>query len=314
MQLRKKEFSMRKKCQAISMIAITMIAFIGVFAVTLFLTGCPQPDTGSTDGDDRVAMVWVPGGSFQMGTASGGDNDERPVHTVTLGGFYMAKYPVTQDEYQTVMGSNPSFFNASPASGETQGKRPVEMVSWYDAIVFCNKLSMAEGLSPVYRISGSTNPADWGAVPTGYNATWDAAVIVSGASGYRLPTEAQWEYAAKGGNGSPGNYTYSGSDNVDDVAWYYSNSDNRTHEVGKKGANGLGLYDMSGNMWEWCWDWYGDYSSGVQTDPTGAASGVVRVRRGGGWYNSAEDIHSTFRGNSNPSGRVERIGFRLLRP
>jgi uncharacterized repeat protein (TIGR02543 family) len=264
-----------------------------------------------------IDMIYVPGGSFDMGKDLGtaATGDDTPVHTVTLSGFYMGKYPVTQAQYQAVMGSNPSSFNSNPASGETQGNRPVESVSWYDAIVFCNKLSMAEGLNPAYSISGSANPSDWGAVPNwGYDTAWDAAVIVSGANGYRLRTEAQWEYAAKGGNGSPGNYTYAGSDNADAVAWYSSNSGSMTHEVGKKAANGLGLYDMSGNVWEWCWDWWGSYSSGAQTDPTGAVSGADRVVRGGGWHSSAENVRSAVRAVSYPLNRFISDGFRLVRP
>jgi len=264
-----------------------------------------------------IEMVYVPGGSFQMGNpdTSAGNNDERPVHTVTLSGFYMGKYQVTQAQYQAVMGSNPSYFNSNPASGEVQGKRPVDMVSWYDAIVFCNKLSIAEGLSPAYRISGSTNPSDWGTVPTSSNSTWNAVAIVAGSNGYRLPTEAQWEYAAKGGNGSPGNYTYSGSNTVGDVAWYTSNSNSMTHEVGKKQPNGLGIYDMSGNVWERCWDWYGSYTSGAQTDPIGPSSGDYRVERGGAWAYDASRVHSTCRGGTDrPGDRHNNDSLRLVRP
>jgi len=259
-----------------------------------------------------VEMIQIPGGSFQMGGNS--NSNEQPVHTVTLSGFYMGKYEVTQEQWTTVMGSNPSSFTSSPATGEVQNKRPVEYVSWYDTLVFCNKLSMREGLSPAYRISGSTDPANWGTVPTSSNSTWNAVLIVADSTGYRLPTEAQWEYAARGGNGSPGNYTYSGSNTVGEVAWYESNSGSKTHEVGKKSPNGLGLYDMSGNVWEWCWDWYGSYSSGAQTDPMGVSSGSGRVRRGGSWGDSAEDIRSTYRGSYGPYGRINSFGFRLVRP
>jgi formylglycine-generating enzyme required for sulfatase activity len=255
-----------------------------------------------------IEMVYVPGGSFQMGSTSGGDSDERPVHTVTLTGFYIGKYEVTQGQYQAVMGNN-------PASGRGVGANyPVYYVSWYDALVFCNKLSIAEGLTPAYRINNSTDPFVWGTVPTSSNSTWNAAEVVSGATGYRLPTEAQWEYAAKGGNGSPGNYTYSGSNTVGDVAWYSGNSGSTTHTVGTKAANGLGIYDMSGNVWEWCWDWYGSYSSTAQTDPVGASSGSYRVRRGGYWGDSAEFVRSAYRNGHNPSNRNYGNGFRLVRP
>jgi len=260
-----------------------------------------------------IVMVQIPGGSFQMGQ----EGVATPVHNVTLtSGFYMGKYEVTQEQWEAVMGNNPSYFSSNPASGEVQSKRPVEKVSWYDAIVFCNRLSMREGLSPAYRINGSTDPSEWGSVPTSNNSTWDAVQIVSGSTGYRLPTEAQWEYAAKGGNGSPGNYTYSGSNTIDNVAWYPSNSNNKTHEVGKKAPNGLGLYDMSGNVYEWCWDWYESYSSNApQTDPQGASSGSYRVTRGGSWYYSAEYARSTYRNLVNyPYSRGNVIGFRVVCP
>jgi formylglycine-generating enzyme required for sulfatase activity len=276
-----------------------------------------------------VEMVQVEGGSFQMGKDLGtaATGDETPVHTVTLSSFSIGKYLVTQEQYQAVMGSNPSYFHGGsgrePADGEVQGKRPVEMVSWYDTIVFCNKLSVKEGLSPVYSISGSTDPSTWDNVPTGNDATWNAVIIVAGSNGYRLPTEAQWEYAAKGGNPNATDwtgYTYSGSDMVDDVAWYDENSDNISHEVGKKTANHLGLYDMSGNVWEWCWDWLGNYSSEAQNDPAGVVSGSQRVLRGGTCYGPDDDVRSTNRGYYVPYGKYYNFskgdisfGFRLVR-
>jgi len=254
-------------------------------------------------------MVRIQGGTFQMGS-NNGNNDEKPVHQVTLSGFYMGKTEVTQKEYQAIMGTNPSNFKGD--------NLPVERVSWYDALVFCNKLSMAEGLSPAYSINNSTDPSNWGAVPTSSNSTWNEVVIVSRSNGYRLPTEAQWEYAARGGNGSPGNYTYSGSNNAGDVAWYKGNSWNSTHAVGTKRPNALGLYDMSGNVWEWCWDWYRAYSGTVQTDPEGAVAGTTRVARGGSWGLDTASARSVSRSSSYPSRRYINSGygsgFRLMRP
>ena len=241
-------------------------------------------------GGGSYPMVRVPGGSFQMGNpdTSVGWDGERPVHTVTVSTFSIGKYEVTQGLYESVMGANPSEF-----SGDNL---PVENVTWYDAVRFCNKLSEREGLRPVYTISDTTVTADWSK------------------NGYRLPTEAQWEYAAKGGKGSPGNYTYSGSNNVDEVAWYSDNSGSTTHTVGTTKPNGLGIYDMSGNVWEWCWDWADEYSSGAQTDPEGASSGSYRVLRGGSWGNSAQSVRSAYRGINAPTNRHSYLGFRLLRP
>jgi formylglycine-generating enzyme required for sulfatase activity len=179
------------------------------------------------------------------------------------------------------------------------------------------------GFTPAYRINNSTDPSAWGSTPTLSNSTWNAVTIVEGSTGYRLPTEAQWEYAAKGGNplaaGGLG-YTYSGSDTIENVAWYSGNNNTNgnpwaSKPVGTKAPNGLGLYDMSGNVLEWCWDWYGDYTSTDKTDPTGASSGSFRVGRGGNWNFSAESVRSAYRyGYANPYLRAYNVGFRLARP
>jgi formylglycine-generating enzyme required for sulfatase activity len=236
-------------------------------------------------------MVLVEGGTFQMGS-TGGDSDERPVHTVTVGSFYRGRTEVTQKEWMEVMGNNPSNFRGD--------NLPVEMVSWNDAIEYCNRLSLKEGLTPAYRGSGNNITCDFNA------------------SGYRLPTEAEWEYAAKGGNKDYISYEYSGSNSVDVVAWYNGNSGNTTHPVGTKRPNSLGLYDMNGNVWEWCWDWYGGYSGGSQTDPAGpsgpTSSGTYRVLRGGSWGSAAAYVRSAFRNYDTPSSRSNYIGFRLVRP
>jgi len=292
-----------EKWQFIKRTAIVALTVIIVFS----MVAC---DDKANDGGKVVTVVEVqiPGGSFEMG--SGSNESEKPVHTVTLSSFYMGKYEVTQEQWEAVMGSNPSFF----AFNKVQSL-PVERVNWYDALVFCNKLSMREGLSPAYRISGSTDPAKWGSVPTtNDNSTWDAVEIVAGSTGYRLPTEAQWEYAARGGNGSPGNYTYSGSDTINYVAWYEGNCVS-TRKVGEKAPNGLGLYDMTGNVWEWCWNGYGKYPREAQTDPEGwVVYGSYRVLRGGSWDYPAERARSTYRYSSVPYDRSPYIGFRLVRP
>jgi len=266
-----------------------------------------------------VEMIWIPAGTFLMGeNGNGSENNVTPVHQVTLTqGFYMGKYQVTQEQYIAVIGSNPSSFHGGsgrePAAGEVQSRRPVEQVSWYDALVFCNKLSMMEGLTPAYRINNSTDPAVWGTVPTSSNATWDAVTIVSGSTGYRLPTEAQWEYAAKGGNLSQ-KYIYSGSNDANEVAWYSSNSGSKTHEAGLKKPNELGLYDMSGNVGEWCWGRYSSYTADTKTDPMDYYDSVVQVYRGGEYLASADRVRSAYRDRWLVYSVYYYVGFRVVRP
>jgi uncharacterized repeat protein (TIGR02543 family) len=271
-----------------------------------------------------VDMVWIPAGTFMMGSPEDepGRFDDETQHQVTLTqGFYMGKYPVTQAQYEAVMGTNPG--------GDNPANRPVDAVSWYDAIVFCNKLSLQEDLSPAYRINGSTDPAAWGSVPTSDNATWDAVEIVTGSTGYRLPTEAQWEYACRAGTAtafnwgtdyideSKANYNASHVDANNTVAGTYSE---RTTEVGSYAPNIWGLYDMHGNVLEWCWDWWTD-DLGSETDPTGAVSGSFRVLRGGSFCSSSQFLRSGFRSiilyseyPAHPSYQKYTIGFRLSRP
>jgi uncharacterized repeat protein (TIGR02543 family) len=270
------------------------------------------------------AMVSVSVGTFTMGspiTEPGCNGDEQPQHSVTLSAFSIGKYQVTQELYEAVMGDNPSYFTTAngepPDLGEIDGKRPVEQVRWYDAIVFCNRLSMLEGLSPAYQISGSTDPGDWGAVPTGSDATWDAVEMVSGSNGYRLPTEAQWEYACRAGtttafsNGEDDWNTVS-----TDIGWYDGNSNSKTHEVGKKAANAWGLCDMHGNVFEWCWDWYdaGYYASSPSSNPAGPGTGAYRVIRGGSWCFDGRALRSADRYDVTPDFGFNDNGFRVARP
>ena len=221
-------------------------------------------------------MLPVEGGTFNMGATSeqgsDADDDEKPTHSVTLSSFYMGETEVTQALWQAVMGSNPSCFSGS--------NLPVEAVSWNDCQTFITKLNQ------------------------------QCASQLNGRQ-FLLPTEAQWEYAARGGKQSQG-YKYSGSNTLGDVAWYADNSGSTTHAVGTKTPNELGLYDMSGNVWEWCSDWYGSYGSSAQTDPTGPATGSNRVNRGGGWNDYARGCRVSNRINyGNPDHTVNILGLRL---
>ncbi|MBO4858040.1 MAG: SUMF1/EgtB/PvdO family nonheme iron enzyme, partial [Treponema sp.] len=257
-------------------------------------------------------FVFVEGGTFSMGSTSG-DSDEKPVHNVTLSSFYICDHELTQGEYVTVIGTNPSNFKSSPASEEVQENRPVEYVSWFDTIYFCNKYSESVGLTPCYKVNGNANVTSWSYTPHNGNSISGTITCDMTANGYRLPTEAEWEYAAKGGNQSNG-YTYSGSNNIDSVAWYTSNSNSKTHEVKKKSANELGLFDMNGNVWEWCWDCYtSSYSNESVTDPCGNSSGSIRVLRGGSWGGLATGCRSAVRLNNDPYYRNSSYGFRLVR-
>lgn len=254
-------------------------------------------------------FVFVPGGTFTMGDTRGeGDSNELPTHSVTLNSFYMGTYEVTQAEYSQYMQPGSSW-TSNYGHGDDY---PAYYVSWYAIIKYCNLRSMAEGFTPVYSISGSTNPANWGSVPTSDNSTWNAAICNWNANGYRLPTEAEWEYAARGATNTP-DYLYSGSDDINAVAWYSGNSGYTSHPVGTKAPNGLGLYDMSGNLYEWCWDWYSSYSSSPSNNPTGPASGSYRVKRGGSWSSSASYCRVAYRYTAYPNSSVGDIGFRLCR-
>ena len=172
------------------------------------------------------------------------------------------------------------------------------------------KLSLKENLTPCYSVSGVTDweNLDYSSIPTEKDTNWDALTYNKEADGYRLPTEAEWEWLARGGE----NYTYAGSNTVDDVAWYTTNTnDTGSREVKTKQANGYGLYDMSGNVWEWCYDWYGTVSS--TTADTGASSGSFRVLRGGSWCGSGGDCQVSSRSYDFPSIRNDYCGFRVVR-
>ena len=309
-------------------VAINRPGIAGVSRTVVVFVQDPLPP-------DPARFVRVQGGTFLMGSNPGGN--ETPMRNVTLSPFYMSRFQVTQGEWYDVMGTRPSFFNGNnamntstwqsmPTTPELNWRNlPVEQVSWYDAIVFANRLSVARGLSPTYEMpnvwpnptSWSSDPATWGTVPTDWDdplgTRWDQVRIVPGSTGYRLPTEAQREFAAMGGSESR-NYEFSGGNNLNEVAWHSGNSGSRTHPVGTRTANELGLYDMSGNVWEWVWDWFGTYPSVAETDPVGASSGSARVARGGGWGYSDWNLRPVFRFNGIPVFRWNNNGVRLVRP
>jgi formylglycine-generating enzyme required for sulfatase activity len=272
-----------------------------------------------------IEMVSVGGGTFRMGNPGNSrrrDSStldiEWPRHNVTLNGFSIGKFEVTQDQYFEVTGTKPSSHMKSPDSDDPDGwkKLPVESITWYDTLVFCNKLSIKEKLKPVYSIDGSVNPDDWGDPPTRRSTVWDSVVMDIHADGYRLPTEAEWEYAARGGAESKG-FNYAGSNTPAHVAWFSVIVNGMPvgtiHEVGKKQPNELGLFDMSGNVMEWCWDWLDNYSADPQNNPVGPSKGLYRVIRGGGW--SIRDTYSrlSYRHNNQAHYFGINLGFRVAR-
>jgi sulfatase modifying factor 1 len=232
-----------------------------------------------------VELVDIPAGVFSMGSDEYAS--EKPVHEVRISAFRCMKFPVTRRLYQDVMGKDPG----RPA-GEADD-RPVNQVSWYDAIEFCNRLSEREGLTPAYRRDGD-------------NVSWDTAT-----DGYRLLTEAEWEYACRAGTRT--RYSFGdGEGKLGEYAWYSKNSGNAPHPVGTRQPNPWGLHDMHGNVWEWCWDWYGSYRSEPQVDPMGPPAGNGRVLRGGSFF-WAGDLRSSLRVWGGPEGGVQFFGFRCAR-
>ena len=260
----------------------------------------------------NIELVEVSGGRFEMGCSSEQSDcydDEKPVHTVELDGFYMSKYEVTFYQYDKFCEATGR--RKPKDQGWGRSNRPVINVNWYDAVEFCNWLSEQVGLTPCYRIY--KNKED----PNSKSEYDDLKWLVScdwSADGFRLPTEAEWEYAARGGPKSRG-YKYAGSNNVDSVAWYSGNSGAKPHPVGQKHPNELGLYDMSGNVWEWCWDWYDSdyYSKSLRNNPSGPEGGSHRVRRGGSWFDFARYVRVAYRGYNASSYSSSYLGFRLLR-
>jgi formylglycine-generating enzyme required for sulfatase activity len=247
---------------------MTRILLILIFTSLISIFGCKK-DNDSDEDEKKVPefeMVFVEGGIFMMG--SDHYNFEEPIHEVTLSSFNIAKYQVTQKEWKSIMGDNPSSYKGD--------NLPIHKVSWYEVNEFISRLNQATGKN------------------------------------YRLPTEAEWEYAAGGGNKGSG-FTYSGSNNFDKVAWHGMNSNFEPHPVGSKTANELGIYDMSGNVWEWCNDWFEFYSSTPQTDPLGPMSGTYKVIRGGHWGSIDSYCRVKMRMRCEPERTLKSLcGFRLV--
>jgi len=244
-------------------------------------------------------IIYVASGSFQMGSNSG-DSDERPIHTVTLDAFYIDKYEVTNAKYA-------AYLNAALAAGQIQATSSTVTKDGHELLDLDDSYCQISYRSGAFTIdSGKEN------YPV-IEVTWYGAKAYAEFYGERLPTEAEWEYAARGGNLSQG-YTYSGSNNVGDVAWYSSNAGGSTHTVGTKQANELGIYDMSGNVWEWCNDWYdsGYYSSSPTNNPQGPSSGTTRVLRGGSWLYNTGNCRVAVRSRNDPNDSNYTIGFRVV--
>jgi serine/threonine-protein kinase PpkA len=233
-----------------------------------------------------MKLVNIPGGTFMMGSDKGG-GDEKPAHAVTVSVFQMSETEITQTQYQELMKSNPAFFKVS-------GSNPVERVSWFDAIAFCNRLSEKAKLDPCYDLK--TGTCDFFK------------------NGFRLPTEAEWEYACRAETGTDYS-TGEGPNALNRAGWYVDNSGEKSHPVGQKTANAWGLLDMHGNVWEWCQDWYAkDYYGGsTKQNVTGPASGSERVLRGGSWIDNTGACKASKRRSYNPNKNYSDIGFRVAR-
>ncbi|MFC4102573.1 formylglycine-generating enzyme family protein [Paenibacillus xanthanilyticus] len=298
--------------QILLVLAATTIVASACSSSKAAQTPVPPPQTEQTHVEPTSkalvkadSMVLVEGGAFKHAKS------EHYGKATKIASFYIGKYEVTQQEWTAVMGGNPSAFKGDDL--------PVEMVSWYDVVEYCNKRSLQEGLQPYYQIDKTkTDPNN----KSEHDVLKWTVTIQADANGYRLPTEAEWAYAAGGGQLSK-SYTYSGGNHVDEVAWYWRNAGDkylsgdwswpiiesnhgRTHAVGGKKPNELGLYDMSGNVREWCWDWYAETGAS-------ASDGSRRVNKGGGWIGDVKSSELAYRGKFEANGFGPDQGFRVSR-
>lgn len=270
-------------------------------------------------GDVTFKMKFVEGGKFKMGAQnvdnskdnydSEADLNEAPVHDVTVNKFYMGEVEITQKLWREVMKDNTNGIVLEPSEDDGLNK-PVTNISWFELVVFCNRLSLKVGEEPVYSLYGSTDIDTWGKCTDNMDA-WNNIKMNTKAKGFRMPTEAEWEFAARGGK-NPSGFKYSGGNSIGKVAWYAENSDNVMHNVSTKAYNELWLYDMSGNVWEWCWDAYGDYKSNGVSNPTGAETGSAHVARGGCFNSNSASCRVTVRGYSEANLKTSICGGRLV--
>ena len=336
------------------------IAFLGIAVLSLAImfcfTGCGEDDSGGGPGSSvTIDMVQIPPAgtpapfTFVMGSpdteADRNKLRESPQRTVTLTkGFRMGKYMVTQFQYKSVMSFNPSEYQGSlpVLDGVNTDNLPVERVSWYDAVDFCNVLSTLDGLVPAYDIDKNTvDPNNMSSAAGDPKYT---VKLLSGTNGYRIPTEAQWEYACRAGTTTPfstgenitlAQANYNGTPYIPDPSGQIiGTSLGRPSEVGSYAANPWGVYDMHGNLYEWCWDWIyddssgqggpdpegyqnyysTDYGPGNLTDPTGLDHGYRKVERGGSWNHWASRIRSAWRERARPERKEPDLGFRVVLP
>jgi formylglycine-generating enzyme required for sulfatase activity len=320
------EVRMKKVVTALVSVALG----VSVFACQSVSSSTPSSlKSVQTEGADETSpyigtLKYVPVGAFQR--------DENPADvSVITKPFHLSQYDITRAQFLSVMGTDPSLLINSTGTSD-----PAQQVNWYQAIAFCNKLSLKEGLSPVYTVPGvDFSKLSFTSIPVSNDSTWDSVSFDANANGYRLPTETEWMWAALGASKDalPGDVVqgvnrggylkgYSGStephgaqSNVNNYAWTASvePAPTRTNPVGKLLPNELGLYDQSGNVFQWCWDWYAAYPSGTLVDYTGPASGSFRIDRGGGWANDATGCTVAIRYYGNPPLQGNNFGFRVAR-
>jgi sulfatase modifying factor 1 len=277
-------------------VAVSVLGFLALLGAAAGLAASGEPiavlERVEPSGvSPLVDLVEIPGGSFRMGSPESEEGRfvaERPAHDIRISPFACMRFPVTRCLYAEIMGKDPG------RPKRTAADLPVSNVAWFDAVAFCNRLSEREGLVPCYQVEGE-------------QILWDRV-----AGGYRLLTEAEWEYACRAGTSTRWSF---GDDEgrLGDYAWFDGNSNRKPRSVGRKLPNAWGLYDMHGNVWEWCWDWFGPYTAERQIDPAGPETGDWRSARGGAFDESPRYLRSAFRSGGQSSGRTRFVGFRCAR-